>query len=394
MKNKGLLTVISAFVLMLILGSIYAWSLFVPFLKSDYGFSSLQTQIVFGSVIGILSTAMILANSYLEKYGTRKMLLFAAVLYASGYLITFFSNGNFWLIWLGVGVFGGISTGIGYLVSVSVPVLWFPHKKGLVTGIASAGFGGGAILQSFIAEELIFHKLNILEVIAFPGLAYSLVMVIIAFAITAPAEFKPADLKSVSIKLVLRNVNFIRLFIGILTGTFAGIMIIGNLKSIGLLHISGEIVLATGIAVFSVANFAGRLFWGWLADHVGAFVLMPATLLLTGFAVYLIAFIQLVPLTYYLLAFAVGFGFGAHLVLYARETAHRFGLENMGKIYPYVFLGYGLSGILGPVTGGFLSDLTGSYIVPAQVAMWLCLIVAAAMITENLFIRLRNKKQI
>ncbi len=155
MNKKALLTIFSAFVLMLMLGSIYAWSLFVPFLKSDFGFSALQTQFIFGSVIGIFSVTMIFVNPYIAKYGIRKILLTSAIIYAIAYLLTLFSDGNFWLVWIGIGLLGGISTGIGYLASVSIPVMWFPEKKGLITGIVSAGFGGGAILHSFFAEKLI-----------------------------------------------------------------------------------------------------------------------------------------------------------------------------------------------------------------------------------------------
>ncbi len=391
MKNKAIITVFSAFVLMLILGSIYAWSLYVPFLKSVFSFTSVKTQIIFGTVIGIFSITMIFVHPYLVKYGTRKLLITAALLYALGYFITFLSKGSFFLIWVGVGFLGGIATGIGYLVSVSVPVLWYPQKKGLITGIVSAGFGGGAIVQSFFCEKLILFKFNILEIMTYPAFIYAGIMLMIAFAISPPPDFKPAELKSTGIKLVIRDVNFIRLFIGIFTGTFAGLMIIGNLKSIGLVHISNEIVLATGIAIFSVANFTGRLFWGWLADHVGAFLLLPLSLLITGVAVFMITVVTLNTITYYLLAFAVGFSFGAHLVLYARETAHRFGLEKLAIIYPYVFLGYGLSGILGPVTGGFLSDITGNYYFAAQVAMYLCLIVAVAIVIEYILRRIRSK---
>lgn len=391
MKTKAVLTVLSAFVLMLILGSIYAWSIYVPFLKSEFGFSSLQTQFIFGSVIGIFSTAMIFVNPYIVKFGTRKTLIIGSVIYTAGYVITLFSEGNFWLIWFGVGVLGGIATGIGYLVSVSVPVLWFPQKKGLITGIASAGFGGGAIMQSYVVEKLLAMKFQLLQIMAYPALVYAAVILLIAFLISAPPHFKHADLKSIKIFTIMKDVNFIRLFIGILTGTFAGLMIIGNLKSIGLVHISNEMVLATGIAVFSVANFSGRLFWGWLADHIGAFLLMPLSLFITGGSVYLITNVALNAVSYYLLAFAVGFSFGAHLVLYARETAHRFGLDKLAKIYPYVFLGYGLSGILGPATGGFLSDITGNYLLPAKVAIWLCLIVATAMVVEYILNRIANK---
>ncbi len=64
----------------------------------------------------------------------------------------------------------------------------------------------------------------------------------------------------------------------------------------------------------------------------------------------------------------IGFGFGANFVLFARETATLYGANNLGYVYPYIFLGYGISGIIGPVTGGLIFDLSGSYSLAAYIA--------------------------
>lgn len=71
---------------------------------------------------------------------------------------------------------------------------------------------------------------------------------------------------------------------------------------------------------------------------------------------------------------AIGFGFGANFVLFARETAHIYGINQLGSVYPFVFLGYGLAGILGPVTGGLLFDLVGNYVFAAYIAAFISLI--------------------
>ena len=68
------------------------------------------------------------------------------------------------------------------------------------------------------------------------------------------------------------------------------------------------------------------------------------------------------------ISFAVGFSFGTNFVIYARETAQIYGLNNLGKIYPFIFLGYGISAIAGSITGGALKDLFGSYQNSAYVA--------------------------
>ena len=391
MKTKAILSVISAFLLMLFFGSIYSWSLFVPFLKSEFSYSAFQTQLIFGTVIAVFSITMIFVNDLIRKHGLRKVIILAGLLYAIGYAVAFYSQTNFLTVWLGIGVLGGVSTGIGYLVSVSVPALWFPERKGLITGIVSAGFGGGAILHSYIAETMLKLNFSLFEVICFPAMAYAFLIILIAFILQAPEHYHSVKQEKLKLLPLFKNLNFIRLFIGILTGTFAGLMVIGNLKPIGMQFLTNEIVLATGIGIFSIANLAGRLSWGWIADHISAHILMPLTLIITGISVVMISFITLTPLLYYSLAVFVGFGFGAHLVLYARETAHRFGMDGLARVYPYVFLGYGLSGILGPVTGGMLSEATGNFHAAGLVAMSLCFLVAVAMIMERVISNLKKR---
>jgi OFA family oxalate/formate antiporter-like MFS transporter len=386
MKNKGILTTLSAFFVMLFLGSIYAWSIYVPYLKSDFSFSSAQTQLVFGTVIGVFSFSMLYGNKFINRFGARSAVFLAALLYSAGYGLAYFSKGEFLLVWLGVGLLSGIGTGFGYLVSITVPVAWFPDKKGWITGIVSAGFGGGAIVHSMLAEYLFEKNVPVLDVLCLPAFGYALLMVLFAFLVFEPVASKLTTEKPPFLKLV-SNPNFIRLFVGILTGTFAGLLVIGNLKPIGMQSLSNEALLVLGIAVLSFANFLGRLFWGWLSDKVSALVLIPLTLVITGVTTALLAFFPLTEALYLILSFAVGFSFGAHLVLYAKETAHRFGVEHLGGIYPFVFLGYGLSGILGPLTGGFLFDISGDYQSSALLSFGLCMLVATGILIEWMWTR-------
>lgn len=386
MRNKGVLTTLSAFFVMLFLGSIYAWSIFVPYLKTEFGFNSAETQLVFGSVIGVFSFSMLYGKFFIQNFGARMTIVLAALLYAFGYGLAYFSDGSFILVWLGIGVFSGIGTGLGYLVSITIPILWFPHKKGWITGIVSAGFGGGAIVHSMLTEYLFEKNIPVLDVICLPAFGYAALMILVALFIYEPSITKNISPKPPILKFIL-NSDFIRLFIGILTGTFAGLLVIGNLKPIGMQWFSDEAVLVAGIAVLSFANFLGRLFWGWLSDYLPAIILIPLALTITGITTVMLTFIPLNSGLYFGLSFAVGFSFGAHLVLYAKETAQRFGVENLGHIYPFVFLGYGLSGILGPLTGGFLFDVFNSYKFSALLSFGMCILVALGILVEHIWKR-------
>ncbi len=379
MRFDAIKTVIAAVVIMLCLGSIYAWSIYVPFLVADFGYSVGQTQVIFGFFIGLFTLTMILTRSLLLKYGGRKMGIAAAVVYAIGYIVTYFSGGNFFIVFLGIAVLSGLATGVGYSISITIPVEWFPNRKGLITGLVAGGFGGGAILESLISQQLFKLNLDILQVFLIVGLSKGVLLMLASFYIKRP-ESQRVSVDLIPISKLVKDPVFVRLFIGIFTGTFAGLLIIGNLKPIGLQFPISVDTLVIGITVFSVANFSGRLFWGWLNDFVSGRILIPLSLFLIGVFTIIIGYVPLNGPLYLILSFVIGFSFGANFVVYANETAQHYGLANLGKIYPFIFFGYGISGVVGPSVGGMLRDAFGNYQYPALVAFILCMVVFVAML--------------
>lgn len=349
----------NSFVVMLCLGSVYAWSVFVPELKDNYGFSAAQTQIVFGALIAVFTLTMVLAGKWQHEFGSNVITFLSALFFGLGYFIAGTSNGNFFIVFFGIGILGGIGTGFGYLASITNPVRWFPDKKGLVTGIAAAGFGLGAVTLTWIAGSLIEKGSSIMEIFRIVGVSYGLIIFLLSFKIEEPA-WTSLSLPAMK-KGFFKEKNFIRLTVGIFCGTFAGLFVIGNLKPIGeQFHIKNDTLLL-GITLFSVANFTGRLAWGLLSDYLSGKIVIPLALGLSGVFVFLIGSVQLTSVSYLIFSTALGFSFGANFVLFARESAHLYGVDNMGIIYPYVFLGSGVAGILGPTAGGYIADHFNNY---------------------------------
>jgi OFA family oxalate/formate antiporter-like MFS transporter len=240
-----------------------------------------------------------------------------------------------------------------------------------------------------VVQELFVAEIPLPQVFLLIGLSKGVILAVASFFIDRPSLSD--DLSPLApMNRLLRQSQFLKLFLGIFTGTFAGLLVIGNLKPIGEQFPIDETTLVLGITVFSVANFSGRLFWGWLNDFVSGNVLIPLSLLLMGIFTLLIGLLHLSPLLYLAISFAVGFSFGANFVIYAKETAQIYGLNNLGKIYPFVFLGYGVSGFAGPFTGGVLRDISGNYQNPVFVAFALCMVVFLAMI---LFFRNQSKSK-
>jgi OFA family oxalate/formate antiporter-like MFS transporter len=160
---------------------------------------------------------------------------------------------------------------------------------------------------------------------------------------------------------VLKDRVFLKLVTGIFCGTFAGLLVIGNLKSIAIDAGASSETATAAISFFALGNASGRLAWGWLFDRFG-YPVIPASLLFLCAALILLLMARFEPLVFSLCALGVGFGFGACFVLYAAQVALRYGAEQVASIYPLVFLAHGVAGITGPPLGGFLRDYTGSYL--------------------------------
>ena len=149
----------------LCIGSVYAWSMFNPALTTSLGVvSSAANDWSLGDVVWIFSTAIIFlgmaaafAGKWLEEVGPRLVGFVAACLWGGGFLIG--SIGIFyhelWLVYLGYGVFGGCGLGLGYVSPVSTLIRWFPDRRGMATGMAIMGFGGGAMIGAPLISYLL-----------------------------------------------------------------------------------------------------------------------------------------------------------------------------------------------------------------------------------------------
>ena len=360
-ETKKYLSVIASFTIMLCIGGIYSWSIIASELIEEYKFSALQTQLIFGVVIAIFPLTMIVAGRISKKVKHKYFSYLSGLLFISGYHLAAFSNGSFIIVFIGIGLISGIATGLGYWVSLTSPVQLFPQKKGLITGIAAAGFGLGAVFMSEVSEFFLDRGYTILEILQKVGLIYGLVILVFANFIFQSTTNKPDKNEQINTSQIVRSTLFKKLFSGIFLGTFAGLLIIGSLRMIGGQYNISNHNLILGVAFFAGANFLGRLSWGLLSDYSGASFSIFLALLVQAISIILLNLLPLTTAWYLVLSSLIGFGFGGNFVLFAKETAHIFGVTNLGIIYPYVFLGYAIAGVAGPISGGLLYDFSDSY---------------------------------
>lgn len=358
---KKYFTVIASFISMLCIGSIYAWSIVAAELIKHYNFSAAQSQLVFGTVISIFPITMIFVGLLSKKFNPKYFGYISGILFSAGYFLASLSEGKFLPIYIGVGIIAGIGTGFGYWVSLTSSVKWFPDRKGLITGIAAAGFGLGAIFMSEISQLILSNGHSILDFFRIIAIVYGLIIVFLANFIFQNKQASTDNTAPPKVSFFVNSTIFKKLFSGIFLGTFAGFLIIGSLKIIGSQHSISNESLVLGVVLFAMANFSGRLGWGYLSDRIEASLTIFLALMFQALSIISLILFPLTDTIYLILSVLIGFGFGGNFVLFAKESAQVFGIKNLGLVYPYVFIGTAFAGIAGPFSGGFLFDISGTY---------------------------------
>ncbi len=403
------IVVVGALLVQLALGAVYSFSIFTTPLSESLDYSSTSFHIlgIFAAAIAVFAITVIFAGKAQDKRGPRIVATVGGLVYAAGYLIASVSTDNLAMMYLSYGVIGGIGLGLGYVCPLAAALKWFPDKKGLVGGIAVAGFGAGAFLFTQIGKWLIGSQ-GLDGGFLYLGLIFLAMVVLGAQLLTNPPAgwlpkgFVPAKNSNGNGKVdytqreMLRTRSFLFLWVMFALSATAGLMMIGNVKNLAIYldptktaSVVAEFQLIAGI--LALFNGAGRISWGTVSDRIGRtktlrlMFVAQALVLFTAAVFFWVKpsgeLVQFLGLT--ALASCVGFTFGGNFALFPSITFEFFGPRNMGNNYGYVFTSYGFAGVLGALIP---SVLAGSQIgfVYAFIAVGIASLVAfgLAMITH------------
>ena len=422
------LVVLGAIVIQLCLGAIYAWSVFtkqitIPLAEGGlYGFSAIQAAWIFSAGLVTFAIVMVFAGRLQVALGPRPVAALGGIVLGLGYILGGFYGDSFAGQLLCVGMIGGAGIGLAYVVPIAVGVKWFPDKKGMITGLAVAGFGFGATLwiklaggafgwSGLLNSSHIFGLPGVQSVFVLYGMTF-LVLVLLGsiVMVNPPAGYKPegwepppttAGKATGAIDLTAREMlslpQFYMLWLMFCGSALAGLMVIFCIRLFGIdaLQASGAITAATSVeaakiagewagwamALYAILNGIGRIVWGTISDGIGrkaALVLMCAAQGVIMFAFYYVG-----GSIWGLIigACIIGFNFGGNFALFPAATADFFGNKNLGTNYPWIFLSYGVAGIAGPQVAGYFKDAAkggdvSAWLTPFLVAGVACLIAA------------------
>jgi len=433
------LVVVGAVLIQLCLGAIYAWSVFTPPLTAEpFSFSKTQTQVIFSVGLATFALVMILSGLWQAKVGPTLVARLGGIVLGIGYILgglaTMSMSGQsaFWAILVTVGLIGGAGIGLAYVVPIAVGVKRFADKKGMITGLAVAGFGFGALIWIYLGQGLpswtgiqelakdadtgllailrdgLIKLYGTASVFLVYGIAFLVLVLLGSIWMKNPPEgwmpsgWQPkttgaaAAASGTGIQLdwreMLKTPPFYMLWLMFIFGALAGLMVIGIIKLFGIdaLKVSGmdpaqaSLTAGTAMALFyALANGFGRIIWGMLSDKLGRKASLTLMLSAQGIVMLLFFYMGGTPALLYLGAALVGFNFGGNFALFPAATADYFGNKNVGKNYGWVFSAYGVGGIVGPIMAGKFGDTVAAKGVeawhPAFIIAGVACLVAAAL---------------
>lgn len=394
MKNRWFV-VLGALIIQVSLGAVYIWSVFqTPLLTHFPTWKETQVTLPAQIILACFALAVILAGRIQDKIGPRPVAIAGGLMLGSGLILARFTAGfapGPALVWLIItySVIGGLGIGAAYVCPIATCVKWFPDKRGLITGLAVAGFGAGAFFFAPLAKALITggpYQLFGKSLFSLPqvGLFNTFMDLGIIFLITitlgalllknpepgyCPAGWNPPAQTAAASKLkvdfspadMFRTWQFWLLWGIYLTGCAAGLMIIMKAspiwQSFALSNLTSGLDSATfnriasagalAVSILAIFNSLGRIVWGKVSDAAGRKNTLIAMFLLCGLT--MLAFNTLKPYSLFLIGISlVGLCFGGFLAVFPAVTADYFGTRHYGANYGWMFSAYGVGGLLGP----------------------------------------------
>jgi OFA family oxalate/formate antiporter-like MFS transporter len=360
-------------IMQIALGAVYAWSVFrIPLTKS-YGWTISQVTFAFTLAILMLGFAAFGGGLWMRRSGPKRVAIAAGILYGAGVFLASFSAGHLYWLYFSYGFLGGIGLGLGYIVPVATLVKWFPDRRGMITGVAVAGFGAGALITAPIASRLIV-SIGVMKTFAVLGIAYFVAVTGSAFFMKdPPAGYRPAGwtpsaaqqrqraTRDYTLRGALSKWQWYGLWALLFLNTSAGISIISQAAPMAQEITRVSAAVAAGmVGIISIANGAGRFLWAWFSDLIGrrwVFLIMLLVQVLVFWRMpHVTSFSGFTALAFVILL-CYGGGFGTMPAF----AADYFGAENVGSIYGLMLTAWGFAGVLGPMLIARIRQNTGHY---------------------------------
>ena len=367
-----------SFLINLIIGILYIWSIISKSLVNDLGWTSKQASLPYTFVTITFVIAMAIFGKLQDTRGPRITATIASVLLGIGIILSGVFVSPVMLV-VTFGIIGGAGIGTANVATVPPAVKWFPPaQKGMVTGVSVAGIGISAVVYSPLANALL-NSFGISKTFIYIGIGALILMLVLSqFLTNPPAGYVPQSdrpakkqvqkagpsaastpVPDKSLSDVLKSSSFYRLWIMLMFSSSAGLMIIAHAANIAKFQITWEGGFYM-VILLSVFNAAGRILGGLVSDKIGRINLMRIIFGLQAVNMLVFKFYSNIPLLAVGIAVA-GLCYGAGFSVFPASVMDLFGMKNFGVNYGLIMTGWGLGGVIGPMMAAAVFDASKNY---------------------------------
>jgi len=372
-NKRGVTVLITGSIMQLFLGILYVWSVFVRPVSEIYDWQIDSVKLTSSFMLCFFVVGILTGGKLVLKIGSEKVVLMGGLLLSIGMLATGFLPSNIaWLMYLTYGIVGGFGVGSAYNAIICAAQKWYPHKRGLATGIVVCAFGLSTVIFAPLIKTLIenYELRNTFLILsaAFFVATLALFRFIRLPDDNAPAAAPPAALLAKRQYVVTETIRtkefyFLALSLAVATApffilnpSFISYAAQRNAESFGLI-----IVMMTG-----VANACGRLVIPLLSDRIGREKAALTVLVVTSLCAMVLSFAQ--SGLFIASVLATAFCFGGLPGLYSVFASDYFGIKNAGANYGAIMMGFALSALTFPMLIGLIQVDTLKFITLSAMA--------------------------
>lgn len=360
----------------LMIGGVYAWSVFTKPIVRQTGWRESSVAFAFSLAIFFLGMSAAFMGQLVEKFGPSTVGTISSIFYGTGIALTGLAihNRQLWLLYLAYGVIGGLGLGSGYVTPVSTIVRWFPDKRGLATGLAIMGFGFAALLTGPVALRLIL-TIGLVNAFYVLGLFYFVVMTIAAQFIKKPQPHElPTVIAQNAARVSLTNQEM-SASQAVRTRWFASLwfmFFINITTGIGLVSAASPMAqnmtvmtpatAAIMVGIIGLFNGFGRLAWATLSDYIGR-PLTYSLIFVLDVVMLLILIIFKQPFIFALALCLLMSCYGAGFSVIPAYLGDVFSTKELGAIHGYVLTAWAAAGMVGPLLLSWTHQVLHNYYV-------------------------------
>jgi MFS family permease len=370
---KKYLMILTGIFTMMILGTVYSWSVFRVPLESELSLSTLESGLPYMTALFFYAVAMYFSRRLIKANTIRIILLSGSLLVGMGWFLASFVT-NPYLLTLVMGVLIGTGVGLMYNIPLTIVPYWFKSHHGLIVGLILLGFGLSPFVSARIASMLI-EEFGVFQTFRVLGISYAILLALLSLTFSFPKGMDAKEIHPVNPSEVFKKRSFKQLYVLFLVAVSIGLMMIGLTSNIGNHYVLDSTRITFYITIFAVFNGIGRPIYGALLDKFES-----KQVILFSFVQILVALTAIIILPFewmYLVAFSIfWFNLGGWLSIGPNITLNTYGKDVYTSYYGILFTAYGVAALFGNLFAGVILDFFGhpSYLFSSLIVIMVLLI--------------------